>query len=151
MRWLLDLKSAHDRLREHDAELGRAVERKTRALRSALEETIEAQRLTDTAHLDTIRRLTIAAEYKDEQTGGHILRIGLYSEVVARRIGLSPGEVETLRHAAPMHDVGKIGTPDAVLLKPGSLNDDEWVIMRAHAPSRWADSHRIHLDGASDG
>jgi putative two-component system response regulator len=92
----------------------------------------EAQRLTQEAHLDTIHRLMIAAEHRDHDTAGHIERIGLYSGVVARTLGLAPGHAELIRHAAPMHDVGKLGVPDHVLLKRGKLDEDEWKIMRAH-------------------
>jgi putative two-component system response regulator len=131
-KWLLELKTAHDRSREHEVQLTRAVEAKTGALRAALARMTEAQRLTHQAHLDTIERLMIAAEYRDHDTAGHIERIGLYSEVVARALGMAPGEMELIRHAAPMHDVGKLGVPDRVLLKPASLDDEEWRIMRAH-------------------
>jgi putative two-component system response regulator len=131
-RWLLELKSVHDRLKNQQAELTRAVEIKTQALRTALARMTDAQRLTQEAHLDTIKRLMIAAEHRDHDTAGHIERIGLYSAVVARALGMSPGEVELIRHAAPMHDVGKLGVPDRVLLKPGKLDEDEWRLMRAH-------------------
>lgn len=131
-RWLLDLKSAHDRLHDRKTDLERSVARQTRALRSALEETTESKRRIRAAHLDTIRRLTIAAEFKDTDTGVHIERIGVYSALLAQALHMSPGEVELLRHAAPMHDVGKLGIPDNVLLKPGSLDEDEWVVMRSH-------------------
>jgi putative two-component system response regulator len=92
----------------------------------------EARRQIYRAHLDTIRRLTIAAEFKDEVTARHIERIGLYSSVLGEALDMSPGQVETVRHAAPLHDVGKLGIPDHVLLKPGKLDDDEWVVMRTH-------------------
>jgi len=131
-KWLLEMKSAFDRLQDQQAELERAVDRKTSALRTALREMGEAQRRTHEAHLDTIRRLTIAAEYKDEDTARHIERIGLYSEVLARALGFSPGDVEIMLHAAPMHDVGKLGVPEQILLKPGKLDDEEWVVMRSH-------------------
>jgi putative two-component system response regulator len=131
-KWLLELKSAHDRLKDQQAELTRAVEAKTQALRAALAQMTDAQRLTQEAHLDTIKRLMIAAEHRDHDTAGHIERIGLYSGVVARALGLSPGEVELISHAAPMHDVGKLGVPDRVLLKPGKLDEEEWKLMRAH-------------------
>jgi putative two-component system response regulator len=131
-KWLLDLKSVHDRLRDHQAELTREVEAKTQALRAALTKVTEAQRLTYEAHLDTIKRLMVAAEHRDHDTAGHIERIGLYSGVVARTLGLSPGEAELIRHAAPMHDVGKLGVPDRVLLKPDKLDEEEWTLMRAH-------------------
>ena len=132
-RWLLEVKAAHDRLADHKPELERTVERRTKALRHALEETSQAKRLIYEGHLDTIRRLTIAAEYRDHATASHIERVGLCSEILAGKIGLSPGEVETIRHAAQLHDVGKIGIPDHLLLKPGPLDEDEWVIMRSHA------------------
>jgi len=131
-KWLLDLKTAHDKLQDHQVELERIVEQRTQALRAALQEMTDARRLTHDAHLETIKRLTIAAEHKDKDTAGHIERIGKYSEVMARAMGMSPGEVEVILHAAPMHDVGKIGIPDRVLLKPGKLDDEEWVIMRSH-------------------
>jgi putative two-component system response regulator len=131
-RWLLELKKAHDELREERASLERTVEKRTVALRDALGETTEARRHIYRAHLDTIRRLTVAAEFKDHDTGLHIERIGLYARVLAEALEMSPGEVETVRHAAPLHDVGKLGIPDHVLLKPGKLDEEEWVIMRSH-------------------
>jgi putative two-component system response regulator len=132
MGWLLELKRAHDELQEQRASLERTVDKRTVALRDALGETTEARRQIYRAHLDTIRRLTIAAEFKDHDTGLHIERIGLYARVVADAAGMSPGEVETVRHAAPLHDVGKLGIPDHVLLKPGKLNARESAIMRSH-------------------
>jgi putative two-component system response regulator len=131
--WLLDLKRAHDRLNHRSEELERAVEKRTAALRDALHEMTEARRQIHQAHLDTIRRLTIAAEFKDRDTGEHIERIGRYAQVLADGFGLSPGAVEIVRHAAPLHDVGKLGIPDEVLLKPGKLDAAEWAVMRTHA------------------
>jgi putative two-component system response regulator len=84
------------------------------------------------ASLDTIHRLARAAEYKDEDTGAHIKRIGWYSTSIAREMGLSYSEVENMAYAAPMHDVGKIGIPDRILLKPGDLGPKEWEIMKEH-------------------
>jgi len=131
-RWLLELKRAQDHLREERAKLEVTVERRTLALREALAEMTEARRQIQRAHLDTIKRLTVAAEFKDHDTGAHIERIGLYAGVVAEAIGMSPGESDTVRHAAPLHDVGKLGIPDHVLLKPGKLDESEWSIMRRH-------------------
>ncbi len=132
LRWLLELKSAHDRLRRSKQTLEDTVERRTRELRHALEEVTRAQRLVQEGHLDTIRRLTIAAEYKDHDTAGHIERIGRYSEVLGHAMHLAPGTVDLLLHAAPMHDVGKLGIPDHILLKPGPLDDEERRIMNTH-------------------
>ena len=131
-KWLLELKELSTSHANSGAELARLVEDRTEALRTALEERAEAERRVRAAFLETIRRLTIAAESKDRDTASHIERIGLYSGVVGRRLGMTPGESENLRHAAPMHDVGKIGVPDAILLKPGKLTDEEWVVMRSH-------------------
>jgi putative two-component system response regulator len=131
--WLLDLKRAHDRLNRRSEDLERAVEKRTVALRDALHDMTEARRQIHRAHLDTIRRLTVAAEFKDRDTGEHIERIGLYAQVLADGFGMSPGAVEIVRHAAPLHDVGKLGIPDEVLLKPGKLDHEELAVMRTHA------------------
>jgi CHASE2 domain-containing sensor protein len=83
--------------------------------------------------LEVVRRLARAAEWRDEDTGEHVERIGKMSERLALAAGWSAIEAETLRHAAVLHDVGKIGVPDRVLLKPGKLDPEEWAIMRTHA------------------
>jgi putative two-component system response regulator len=132
LKWLLELKSARDQLRRHKEDLENTVQRRTRELRHALEEVTRAQREVQAGHLDTIRRLTLAAEYKDHDTAGHIERIGRYSQVVGMAMHLQPGTVDLLLHAAPMHDVGKLGIPDSILLKPGPLDQDERRIMDTH-------------------
>jgi putative two-component system response regulator len=129
---LLRLKEATDAVKRHRAELEQTVAKRTADLRLALEGMAEAQRNTYAAHLDTIRRLVIAAEYKDRDTAAHIERIGLYSEVIALNLSLSPGETELIRYASPMHDVGKIGIPDAILLSPHKLEADQWELMKQH-------------------
>lgn len=131
-KWLVTLKRAYDRMERQRADLEREVSARTQALRQSLDKTTEAERRTRRAHTDTVRRLMIAAEYKDVDTAGHIERIGLYSEVLGRALQLAPGHVDLIRHAAPMHDVGKIGIPDRILLKAGPLDDAEWEIMRTH-------------------
>ena len=73
-----------------------------------------------------------ASEYKDNETGWHVLRMSHYSRILALAAGFDEAEAEDLMHAAPMHDVGKIGIPDAVLQKPGPLDDREWEIMKRH-------------------
>ncbi len=79
-----------------------------------------------------IRRLGRASEFKDNETGNHVIRMSHYSRLIAQAIGMGKESVDLLFNAAPMHDVGKIGIPDSVLLKPGKLNDAEWNIMRKH-------------------
>lgn len=83
-------------------------------------------------HLDTIFRLSVAAEYKDKDTVQHIRRMAHYSAAIARRMGWSESRAELLLQAAPMHDVGKIGIPDAILMKPGRLTPEERTVMETH-------------------
>ena len=84
------------------------------------------------AYLDTIYRLVLAAEYKDEDTGKHITRTSRYCALVAEHLDLPGHEIEILFSAAPMHDVGKISIPDNILMKPGKLTDTEFNIIKTH-------------------
>lgn len=84
------------------------------------------------AHHEALFLLTVAAEYKDSETGVHIVRIGFLAEALAKYMGQTSQFAELLRKAAPMHDVGKIGIPDSVLKKPGPLTDEERKIMNRH-------------------
>jgi len=81
---------------------------------------------------ETLLRLARAGEYRDEETGNHVIRMAEYSYLVSCELGLEKHECEVIRHAAPMHDIGKIGISDEVLLKEGMLNDAEWRIMQNH-------------------
>ena len=83
--------------------------------------------------LQIVQRLGMAAEYKDNETGLHVIRMSHYSRVLALAAGFSEAQAEELLNAAPMHDVGKIGIPDAVLRKPGKLDSEEWEVMKQHA------------------
>ncbi len=87
--------------------------------------------LADT-RLDIIRRLMNAGEYRDSDTGSHIKRMSLYCEAIGRSMDLSPAQCELLLVASPMHDVGKIGIPDHILLKPGKLDPQEFEIIKRH-------------------
>lgn len=82
--------------------------------------------------LEIIRRLGRAAEFKDNETGMHVIRMSKYSHLVALAHGLPEGEADLILNAAPMHDVGKIGIPDRILLKPGPLDQQELIVMRTH-------------------
>lgn len=82
---------------------------------------------------DTIMRLSKAAEYRDPETGMHILRMANYSYLIGKKLGLPSDQLDLLFQAAPMHDIGKVGTPDHILLKPGRLDPDEMAVMRQHA------------------
>ena len=82
--------------------------------------------------LQIVQRLGRAAEYKDNETGMHVIRMSHFSQLLALAAGCSPAWAEDLLNAAPMHDVGKIGIPDAILRKPGKLDAQEWEVMRRH-------------------
>ncbi len=125
VRSLLKAKSYHDAMINHQKLLETEIAQKTAELLKSYHE-------IKTAHLDTIYRLARAAEYRDENTGGHIQRIGSFTAIIARALGLSEAEVECITYAAPLHDIGKIGIPDSILLKAGKLNAQEWEIMKKH-------------------
>ena len=114
------LRSRHlqAKLREHAVRLEDMVR----------ERTIELE----AARLDVLERLAAAAEYRDYTTGRHTHRVGLLSALVAEQLGMGGAEIELIRRAAPLHDVGKIGIPDHILLKPGKLTQDEFAQMQGH-------------------
>lgn len=85
------------------------------------------------SRLEIVQRLGLAAEYKDNETGLHVIRMSHFSRILGLAAGLSELDADDLLHAAPMHDVGKIGIPDRILQKPGPLDPDEWKIMQSHA------------------
>ena len=108
------------------------------------EEVIKATEEVVSRERETILRLSRAAEYRDPETGAHILRMAQYSWLIAVRLGLPRQQQRLLLEAAPMHDIGKVGTPDNILLKPGKLDVAEFEIMKQHA----AIGHQI-LAGSS--
>ncbi len=108
----------HLALYDQNRELERKVRERTEELAST--------------RLQIIRRLGRAAEFKDNETGLHVIRMSHYSRLIAKAMGASEAWLELLFNAAPMHDIGKIGIPDYILLKPGKLDDKEWKIMSRH-------------------
>lgn len=101
------------------------VRKKTRELAEAL---IMVKQMST----ELVQRLTAIAEYRDEDTGSHIKRIGLYSYRLAEKLEMPFEFIETIGFASPMHDIGKVGIPDRILLKEGPLNAEEWEIMKTH-------------------
>jgi len=98
-----------------------------------LDEQVKKQtRVIEDTRLQIIQRLGRAAEYKDNETGMHVMRMSHYSQTLALAAGMSEEEAELILNASPMHDIGKIGIPDNILLKPGKLDKDEWDIMQKH-------------------
>ena len=103
------------------------------AQKSVLQEIVQERTLElRQTRLQVIRRLGRAAEYRDNETGNHILRMSRICALLAQRVGWSPEASELMLHASPMHDIGKIGIPDEILLKPGTLTAAEWLIMKRH-------------------
>jgi len=93
----------------------------------------ERTRELDETRLEIIRRLGRAAEYRDNETGLHIIRMSQYSQILGQADGMTDTEADMLLNASPMHDIGKIGIPDHILLKPGKLSPEEWEIMKTHS------------------
>lgn len=116
---MLALRASHKKLANHAAWLADEVHKATAMIVAQERETIFC--------------LSKAAEYRDPETGGHILRMAHYSRHIASCLGVSAEQQDLLLAAAPMHDVGKVGTPDLILLKPGKLTEAEFVIMKQHA------------------
>lgn len=108
----------HLALYDHSRELEAKVRERTAELEST--------------RLDIIRCLGKAAEYKDDCTGAHVIRMSYYCRVLGKAVGMTDADADMLMNAAPMHDVGKLGTPDAILKKPGKLDAEEWKIMQEH-------------------
>lgn len=122
---LSKVKAYNDHLATYKGELEAEVGRRTESLKQVIEK-------VKVASLDTIYRLSRAAEFKDEDTGAHVKRMSHYSTAIARKMGMSEELLECLLYASPMHDIGKIGIPDAILKKPGKLDDAEFAIMKTH-------------------
>lgn len=119
VRNLLEVHQAHQYVHDQKSLLENLVQERTQELNQTRKE--------------VIRRLGRAAEFRDNETGFHIIRMSKYSAVLARSLGWSEADCELLLNASPMHDVGKIGIPDQILLKPGKLEPDEWECMKRHA------------------
>ncbi len=118
------------RLRAAQLELSR------RAETLAVDVARATARIASAEH-DTQLCLARAAEYRDPETGAHVLRMAHYSRLVAETLGLPAAQCELVFRAAPLHDVGKLGTPDSILLKAGRLSGDEFEVMKRHAEIGW--------------
>ncbi len=118
IRSALVIKAHHDQMAEYSARLDLEVRYRTAELAESRRELIHV--------------LATAAEYRDEETGNHVLRVGRYAGIIARQLRFSPRRAELIEQAAVLHDVGKIGITDAILYKPGKLAADEIAIMQKH-------------------
>lgn len=118
IRNLLETRWLYERQRRHARELEATVQERTAELKRAQEEALEL--------------LALASEYRDDDTGRHTRRVGVVAALLAAELGLPQDEVNLIRRAAPLHDVGKIGIPDMILLKPGPIDGDEREVIRRH-------------------
>jgi putative two-component system response regulator len=132
VRNLLDAQLAHKMVHDQRAALQQMVNVRTEALHQS--------------RLEMVLRLGRAAEYRDNETGLHIIRMSQYCALLAKSLGWNDTDCDLMLHASPMHDVGKIGIPDAILLKQGKLDAHEWRIMQTHV----AIGAAILQDGDSD-
>jgi putative two-component system response regulator len=119
VRNMLEVRLLHTELRKNNEVLEQRVSERTADLQEN--------------YLETLFAMTRAAEHKDEDTGAHVQRISYYSRELAKMLGMSDEFVDNIFFSSPMHDVGKIGIPDHILLKPGGFTPDEWEIMKGHA------------------
>jgi HD-GYP domain-containing protein (c-di-GMP phosphodiesterase class II) len=123
------------------------LERRARDLESALAAlTVGRRRDLDSLRVETLRRLALAAEYRDDNTREHTERVAALAARLGQRLGLSELAVTHIRHAAPLHDVGKIAIPDSILLKPGRLAPDEFEVVKTHAEA----GARVLAEGESE-
>ncbi len=122
---LLAIKVCEDFLLRHNQILDEEIRHRTMELDDAIRE-------LKNMNTEMVRRLTAAAEFRDEDTGAHIARIGFYSSRLAEAMGMSTEFVETIGFTSQVHDIGKIGIPDSILLKPGPLTREEFETMKSH-------------------
>ena len=124
--------------------LEQMVRDRTGEMWSYVAELEKAQRDMRVLQEETIHRLSLAAEFRDDETPRHIQRMSHYCALIADRLGMDADRCELIRAASPLHDVGKIGVPDQILFKPGSLDAEEWAVMQRHCEI----GHRI-LSGSN--
>ena len=129
---LLKVKEYGDFLRDYNKTLESTVHQRTLQLESAYKEVEKANEKIKTGYLDTIYRLTMAAEFKDVGTANHLRRISFYTHMVSKELRMPESFVDTIFYASPMHDIGKIGIPDAILLKSSRLSPEEFELAKTH-------------------
>ena len=128
----LELKGYRDTLSQDADERNMELDLTLAHLKKAYMELNEVHNQIRSSWIETIYRLTKAAEYKDEETEDHIRRVGLYTRELAQAMGMDKEFVETIYYSAPIHDIGKVGIPDEILLKPANLTPEEAEIIKSH-------------------
>jgi putative two-component system response regulator len=143
---LLRVKEFEDFLKQHNEILEAEVSNRTEQLRRTVHDLVISNKNLDESnkqlvesrdkikegYIDSIQRLTVVAEYKDEDTAFHIKRVSYYCSFMAKNLGWSEEDAETIFYASPMHDIGKVGIPSDILLKPAKLNPEEFALMKTH-------------------
>lgn len=124
----LEMENRRNRIKLEDI-----IHVRTQALEQTLDWLGTSEKELRLSREETIQRLALAAEYRDKSTACHIQRMSHYCALLARKFGLDEARIELIRTASPMHDIGKIGTPDHVLLKPGKFTDEEYEVITQHA------------------
>lgn len=132
VRNLANVRHAQRILANYADELEARVGERTLALQRAINELTEIHSELLSARAEAIHVLGVACEYRDDDTAVHIRRMATYTRIIAQNLGLDAERVALLEAAAPMHDIGKIGVPDAILLKPGKLTPEEFKVMQTH-------------------
>jgi len=122
-----------DEQQRESVRLRQEADARAESVREAMVDVAQQERMVDQQRVQMLVGLSEAVGRRDIETGSHIRRIGEYSALLAKASGFSKGEIEQIHRAAPMHDVGKVAIPDAILLKPGALDPDEREVMQRHA------------------
>ncbi len=132
VRNLLQMRALYSQLQHVNDDLASRVSDRTRKLGEVSGQLALASMELEEAQYEVVQRLCTAAEFRDDQTGAHIRRVGDSAALLARALGLNEERVALIHRAAPLHDVGKIGIPDDVLLKPGHLEPEEFDTIKSH-------------------
>ena len=143
---LLETRALHLSMRAHNERLEELLGQRTTAMWSSITQVEEVQEELRLSRRETVARLSMAAELRDTETGAHIERMSRYCALLAKTIGTDERRAELIRLASQMHDVGKIGIPDSILLKPGPLTPKERTVMQAHTEI----GHRILAGSRSE-
>lgn len=123
---------AHLALADQRRHLEQLVKERTNELENSYHQLECSNKKLEQAYLDTVRQLGRAADYRDNETGMHVMRVGNFSKLLGLAHGLQESLAELLMYASMMHDIGKIGIRDHILLKPGKLTDEEFAVMKQH-------------------
>ncbi|MBU2591285.1 MAG: response regulator [Nitrospinae bacterium] len=129
----LRIKEYNDLIANQNVILEGMVEERTAELQKAYDNLDQANKDTRESYIETIQKLIVTSEFRDKRTGWHIRNTSLYCKLLAEKLGMDDEFIDAIYYASPMHDIGKVGVPDSILLKPGPLNSEEWATMKTHS------------------